>query len=85
MEAEVEAEEEIGEAMAEIEINANPPNDNEENTKRNDDHQTRRQAAEEVAVEATMAEDPPPTHPTIPTEVDDAEDDGQPKRRTKSS
>ena len=85
VEAEVEAEEEIGEAMAEIEIKANPPNDIEENTKRNDDHRTRRQAAEEMAAEATMAEDPPPTHPTTPTEVDDAEDDGHPKRRTKSS
>ena len=85
MEAEVEAEEEIGEAMAEIEIKANPLNDNEENTKRSDDHRIRRQAAEEVAVEATMMEDPPPTHPMTPTEVGDAEDDGHPKNWTRSS
>ena len=84
VEAEVEAEEEIGEAMAEIEIKASPLNDSEENTKRSDDHRIRRQAAEEVAAEATMAEGPPPNHPTVPTEVGDAGNDG-PKKRTRSS
>ena len=82
VEAEVGEEEEMGEEMAATEIEAIPRNDVKRNTTRNDDHRTHRQAVGEVAAVA-MTMVLPQNRLMAPTEVGDAEGDGNQKKLMK--